>query len=102
MISLKGAVSDFAALLQVQRIRVLNDDRFYSSYILAANSANPQLAFVEIFPQNANGTSGSGGANRYPGILWLQQRKKSANSLQLPLRTRQISSCSYCRQIPRL
>jgi Tfp pilus assembly protein FimT len=66
MIRLKGAVSDFVAPLQVQRIRALDDDRFYSSYILAANGANPESAFVEIFPQNANGTSGSGGAKRDP------------------------------------
>jgi hypothetical protein len=65
MIWLKGAVSDFAALLRVQRIRVLNDDRFYSN-ILAANAANPELAFVEIFPQNTNGTSGPGGAKPLP------------------------------------
>jgi type II secretory pathway pseudopilin PulG len=66
MVRLNGAVSDFAALLQVQRIRALDDDRFYSSYIVAANGANPELAFVDIFPQNANGTSGSGGLNRDP------------------------------------
>jgi type II secretory pathway pseudopilin PulG len=62
MIRLKGAVSDCAALLQ----RALDDDRFYSSYILAANGVNPESAFVEIFPQNANGTSGSGGAKCDP------------------------------------
>jgi type II secretory pathway pseudopilin PulG len=60
---LKGAVTDFAGLLQVQRIRALDDDRFYSTYVLAANGANPQMAYVDIFPQNANGTSGTGGAN---------------------------------------
>jgi len=66
MVRLNGTVSDFAALLQVQRIRALDDDRFYSSYIVAANGTNPQLAFVDIFPQNADGTSGSGGATRDP------------------------------------
>ena len=64
---LKGAVTDFAALLQVQRIRALDDDRFYSTYFLAANGTNPEMAFVDIFPQNANGTSGTGGANYNAG-----------------------------------
>ena len=67
MIRLKGAVSDFAGLLQVQRIRALDDDRFYSTYVLAANGANPQMAYVDIFPQKANGTSGTGGANYNAG-----------------------------------
>jgi Tfp pilus assembly protein FimT len=64
---LKGAVTDFAGLLQVQRIRALDDDRFYSTYVLAANGTNPQMAYVDIFPQNVNGTSGTGGANYNAG-----------------------------------
>jgi Tfp pilus assembly protein FimT len=58
----KGAVSDFAGLLQAQRLRAVDDDRFYSTYVLAAGGNNPQEAFVDIYPQNVNGTSGTGGA----------------------------------------
>lgn len=60
---IKGAVSDYASLLQVQRLRAVDDDRFYSTYLLPTNGNNPQEAFVDIFPQNVNGTSGTGGAN---------------------------------------
>lgn len=58
---LKGAVSDAAGLLQVQRIRAVDDDRYYSTYLLAAAGNNPQQLFVDIYPQNLNGTSGTGG-----------------------------------------
>ena len=58
---LKGAVSDFASLLQVGRIKAVDDDRYYSTYVLAANGNNPKQGFVDIFPQNADGTSGAGG-----------------------------------------
>jgi prepilin-type N-terminal cleavage/methylation domain-containing protein len=58
---LNGSISDFASLLQAQRIRAVDDDRFYSSYLLAATGTNPRMAFVDIFPQNLNGSSGTGG-----------------------------------------
>ena len=61
MIRLRGAVTDLASLVQVQRIRALDDGRFYSSYILPANGNNPQMAYVDILPQNVNGSSGTGG-----------------------------------------
>ena len=63
----KGVVSDFAGLIQAQRLRAIDDDRYYSTYVLAANANNPQEAFVDIFPQNVNGTSGTGGANYNAG-----------------------------------
>ena len=58
---LKGGVTDFASLLQTARIRAVSDDRYYSIYVLAAAGNNPQQGYVDIFPQNADGTSGTGG-----------------------------------------
>jgi prepilin-type N-terminal cleavage/methylation domain-containing protein len=58
---LKGAASDFASLLQVARIRSVDDDHFYSVYVLPANNNRPQEGFVDIYPLNANGTYGSNG-----------------------------------------
>ena len=60
---LRGAASDFAGLLQVARIRAVQDDRYYSVYVLAASGNNPQEAFVDIYPQNTNGNSGTGGVS---------------------------------------
>jgi len=39
---LKGGDSDFASLLQAGRIRAVDDDRYYSVYVLAANGNRPQ------------------------------------------------------------
>src|SRR5215470_16741579 len=58
---LRGAVSDFASLIQVQRLRAVDDDRYYSSYVLPAGANRAQEAYVDIFPQNNNGTSGTNG-----------------------------------------
>jgi Tfp pilus assembly protein FimT len=55
---LRGAATDFASLIQVERIRAVDDDRYYSAYVLGNN---PQEGFVDIYPQNANGASGGGG-----------------------------------------
>jgi len=63
---LRGAVSDFASLVQVQRIRAVDDDRYYSSYVLPAGANTPQEAYVDIFPQNNNGTSGTNGTTISP------------------------------------
>ena len=48
---LKGAVSDFAGLLQTERIRAVDGDSFYPAYILAGN---PQQGFVDIAGMGAN------------------------------------------------
>ena len=56
---LKGTVSDFASLVQVQRLRAVDDDRYYSTYMLVVGGSNQ--AFVDIYPQNNNGTSGTQG-----------------------------------------
>lgn len=55
---LSGAVTDFASLVQVQRLRAVDDDRFYSSYVVTSSNG-AQLAFVDIYPQNVNGSSGT-------------------------------------------
>lgn len=66
---LKGAASDFSSLIQVARIRAVDDDHFYSVYVLAAN--NSQEGFVDIYPQAATGASGSNGTviNRQDPII---------------------------------
>lgn len=58
---LKGAGSDISGLLQVARIRAVRDDRYYSVYLITNNNNGLQQMFVDIYPQNVNGASGSGG-----------------------------------------
>jgi prepilin-type N-terminal cleavage/methylation domain-containing protein len=60
---LKGVVSDFSGLLQSARIKAVDDDRYYSVYVLGG--AAP-LGFVDIYPQQATGASGSGGTQTDP------------------------------------
>lgn len=60
---LKGAVSDFSGLLQSARIKAVDDDRYYSVYVLGG--AAP-VGFVDIYPQQATGASGSGGNQTDP------------------------------------
>jgi hypothetical protein len=43
----------------------VQDDRYYSVYLITANGATQQ--FVDIYPQNVNGASGSGGATLASG-----------------------------------
>jgi len=57
---LRGSESDYANLLQMARTRAVNDDRYYSVYIQAAAGSAPQMAYVDIYPQNVNGASGKG------------------------------------------
>lgn len=57
---LKGAATDFAGLLQTARMRAEMDDRYYATYVLAGP---PPQAYVDIFPQAADGTSGNGGTS---------------------------------------
>ena len=57
---IRGAESDYASLLQMARMRAANDDRYYSVYIQAPVGNGPQLAYVDIYPQNPNGTWGTG------------------------------------------
>ena len=60
---LKGAVSDFSGLLQTERIRAVDDDLYYSAYVLAGNS---ELGFVDIYPQSTTGNSGNNGTKVDP------------------------------------
>lgn len=57
---LRSAASDFSSLVQVARIRAVQDDRFYSVRILAGP---PQEAYVDVYPQSATGASGNGGTS---------------------------------------
>lgn len=69
MAKLRGVGSDFSGLLQSGRIRAVQDNQFYSVYVL---SASQQEAYVDIYPHNNNGTSGNGGtsvAPRDPAIV---------------------------------
>jgi prepilin-type N-terminal cleavage/methylation domain-containing protein len=61
---LKGAISDYASLMQQERIRAVDDDRYYSMYVVTTGGA--QEGFVDIYPQNVNGASGSGGTTIDP------------------------------------
>jgi prepilin-type N-terminal cleavage/methylation domain-containing protein len=49
---LRGAGSDFSSVLQLARIRSVQDDRFYSTYIIAGP---PQEAYVDL---TSNGGTG--------------------------------------------
>jgi len=65
---LRGAETSYATLLQMARTRAVNDDRYYSVYIQASTATSPQLAYVDIYPQNVNGASGNGPSGSYnPG-----------------------------------
>jgi len=56
---LRGATNDFSALLQQARMRSVQDDRYYSVYFLTTGALRQE--FVDIYPQNINGASGTGG-----------------------------------------
>jgi prepilin-type N-terminal cleavage/methylation domain-containing protein len=49
---LRGAGTDFSSLLQTARVRAVQDDRFYSTYIIAGP---PQQAYVDV---TGNGGTG--------------------------------------------
>lgn len=57
---LRIATTDAMGMVQLARMNAVKDARFYSVYYIGA-SPN-QRYFVDIFPKNANGTSGTGGA----------------------------------------
>ncbi len=62
---IRGAETAYAGLLQMARTRAVNDDRYYSVYIKTATATTPQMAYVDIYPQNINGTSGNGPTGNY-------------------------------------
>jgi Tfp pilus assembly major pilin PilA len=57
----RGAAAGFAGLTQTARIYAIRDNRFYSAYILAANTSRGQEAYVDMLPKGTNGASGNGG-----------------------------------------
>ena len=62
---IRGAETSYASLLQLARTRAVNDDRYYSVYIKTATGTTPQMAYVDIYPQNVNGTSGNGSSGNF-------------------------------------
>jgi len=62
---LRGTATDYASLLQRARIRAVEDNRFYGLQPDAA--ANAVSAYVDMYPQNPNGTSGQGPFNYNAG-----------------------------------
>lgn len=58
---LRGAATDYAGLLEQARILAIRDNRYYSTYILAASGNTPQQAYVDMLPKSMTGASGNGG-----------------------------------------
>src|SRR5262249_44239583 len=63
-----GVVTDLASLVESQRLYAIRDNRFYSSYILAASGSTPAQAYVDMFPKSNTGASGNGGTSIVAGI----------------------------------
>ncbi len=65
---LRGAATDYGGLLQLARIYAIRDNRYYSTYILAASGTDqtPE-AYVDMFPKSNTGASGNGGASIVSG-----------------------------------
>jgi prepilin-type N-terminal cleavage/methylation domain-containing protein len=61
---LSAAGTDLSGLFQQARMRAVQDDRYYSVYQITTNSLVQE--FVDIYPQNVNGASGSGGTTLDP------------------------------------
>ena len=57
----RGAAKDYAGLLQIARIRAVDDNRYYSVYTQAATGTNPQMAYVDMYPPQVPGNSGGHG-----------------------------------------
>lgn len=68
MAHLRGAASDYAGLLEQDRIYSIRDNRFYSTYVMAAtgNSAVAQV-YVDMLPKVLTGASGNGGTSIVSG-----------------------------------
>ena len=60
---LRGAASDISGLYEQDRIYAIRDNRYYSTYILAASGSSPQLAYVDMLPKSTSGASGNGGTS---------------------------------------
>jgi type II secretory pathway pseudopilin PulG len=67
MARLRGASSDYAGLLEQDRINAIKDNRFYSTYIQAGTGNSPvSEVFVDMYPKSLTGASGNGGASIDP------------------------------------
>ena len=71
-LKLNGAVGDYANLLQQSRLRAVRDNRTYQVHIAATGTLAPpndtiQLAYVDVYPQNNNGSSGDGAYSNAAG-----------------------------------
>jgi Tfp pilus assembly protein FimT len=60
---LRGAASDLSGLYEQARIFSIRDNRYYSTYILAASGSSPQLAYVDMLPKRSSLASGNGGTS---------------------------------------
>ena len=65
MLKLNGAVGDYANLLQQARLRAVRDNRTYQVHgagvgVLAAPYDTLQYAWIDVYPQNNDGSSGTG------------------------------------------
>lgn len=60
---LRGAASDYGGLLEQARIDAIRDNRYYSTYILAASGDTPQQAYIDMLPKSMTGASGNGGTS---------------------------------------
>jgi len=54
----RGAAKDYAGLLQIARIRAVDDNRYYSVCTQAATGPKPQMAYVDMYPAQVPGNSG--------------------------------------------
>jgi prepilin-type N-terminal cleavage/methylation domain-containing protein len=83
MARLRGAASDFAGLLEQARIYAIRDNRYYSTYILAAlGSAQVGQAYVDLLPKSLTGASGNGGTSVATGDPTITM---SSEVIQLPV-----------------
>jgi Tfp pilus assembly protein FimT len=67
MARLRGASSDYSGLLEQARIYSIRDNRFYSTYVMAASGSSPVAqAYVDMLPKVLTGASGNGGTSVDP------------------------------------
>jgi prepilin-type N-terminal cleavage/methylation domain-containing protein len=66
--NLRGAASEYAGLLELSRVSAIRDNRYYSTYILAASgTAQIAEAYIDMLPKSLTGASGNGGTSIIAG-----------------------------------
>ncbi len=60
---LRGAARDLSGVYEQARMYAIRDNRYYSTYILAASGIEPQEAYVDMLPKSLTGASGNGGTS---------------------------------------